>query len=628
MTQLDTSRREGLARDGQIQRADGAVFLPSARRSFWQTSIFMGLYCAASVLANWTSWAHGITHSMQTSGGADVQEEVWFLAQTPWSLVHGLNPFVNSLINAPVGINLMDNTSMSILGILGAPITFLLGPLATFNILLDLGFVTSAAACFFLVRRFVVWQPAAFVAGLLYGFSPFAVAAGNGHLFLLFTAVPPLVMLVIDETFRSRWRPAWLGGIYLGLLLVAQFFISTEVFASLVVMICIAVVVVALYAVRANWRVEFRRTFAFVASAALVSALGVGYGAWLAVDGPHHIVGPAQSPTALQGLSSDPAALVVPTINQRFTFGEAATGDQLVAVRNQHWQVVVQDAAENGAYIGPPLLALLVMGGIALWRRRVALLCIVMASAALVLSMGSHLHIDGKRTQIPLPFIVLAHLPLLKSGVAARYSLFFWLFAALLLALILDAVHRSIGNRTSSFASARALTACWGTAAIALAPLTPSWPYTGAPWSTPAWFTSSARSLPIGTGVLVYPMSEPGEASAMVWQADAHLTFQMPGGYAVFASKGGAASFSGPPSSTQMALSLCSGGNTVPLAPQAVRRQLAAWHVKTIAVVTKARGAGCARDLFERAIGVPVARGDVLVWGIGNNLKGARETSG
>ena len=62
----------------------------------------------------------------------------------------------------------------------------------------------------------------------------------------------------------------------------------------------------------------------------------------------------------------------------------------------------------------------------------------LMAAATMLLSMGAYLHVDGHRTHVPLPFIVLAHLPLLDSGSASRYVSLFWLFAALILVMTLD----------------------------------------------------------------------------------------------------------------------------------------------------------------------------------------------
>ena len=67
-----------------------------------------------------------------------------------------------------------------------------------------------------------------------------------------------------------------------------------------------------------------RRTATFAGCAAVVVALGIGYGAWVAVAGPQHITGPAQPATAIAGETVDPLGLVVPTIDQHFTFGHAA----------------------------------------------------------------------------------------------------------------------------------------------------------------------------------------------------------------------------------------------------------------------------------------------------------------
>src|SRR5208282_5737177 len=92
------------------------------------------------------------------------------------------------------------------------------------------------------------------------------------------------------------------------------------------------------------------------AVAAAVAILGVGYGAWVALEGPQHIPGPAQSAVAIAGISSDPAGLVVPTDNQHFTFNEAALGDSYVAQRDANWHVQVDATLENGTYVGIPLL--------------------------------------------------------------------------------------------------------------------------------------------------------------------------------------------------------------------------------------------------------------------------------
>ena len=596
------------------------------RRGWLVTAAVAVVYLGLSMLANRSAWAHGIAHSIQTAGGNDVPEEVWFLAQTPWVLLHGHNPFVNNWLNAPAGINLMDNTTMPLLGIVGFPITVLFGPIATFNVLIDLSILASSLSFFVMARRFVRWWPAAFIGGLAYGFSPFTAATANGHIFLLFQAIPPLVILFVDKLFRTeRTSPVW-SGVAVGLCFVAQFFVSTEAFASLVVMTVIAAVLGGGLALWKHVPVNRRRLVTFGGCAAVVIVLGVGYGAWLAVAGPEHITGPAQPAQATAGVTNDGLSFVVPTLNQHLTFGHEVLGDSLVASRDANWHVVFDSPIENGAYIGIPLIVALVIGSIVLRRKRIALFCTAMGAIALILSMGSHLHVDGHRTGIPLPFIVIEHLPLLNSSVASRWITYFWLFAALLLALLLDTVFAAVvaGGRAGR---AGAAVVAGVLAVVVLLPLLPAWPYSSASASVPAWFTGAARSLPAGSAALIYPIPSSSDDSAMLWQAMANMQFRQPGGFAVIPGADGANTFNGDPSPLQGALAACEGGaHTPPAFPaEDLRAQLRAWNTQTVAVVTNAPGSACAKELFTEALGPPQASGGVLVWHRNDSVRPAAQ---
>jgi hypothetical protein len=585
------------------------------RRPWLVTGGVAVVYLALSLLANRSAWTQGVAHTIQTAGGNDVPEEIWFLAQTPWVMLHAANPLANNWLNAPGGIDLMDNTTMPLLGIVGLPITVLFGPIATFNVLLDLAIFASAMSFYAMARRFVSWWPAAFLGGLAYGFSPFTAATANGHLFLLFQAVPPLLILFVDRFLRSdKASPVW-AGVAVGLCFVAQFYISTEVFASLVVMTGIAIVIGAGYVVRTHVPLDRRRMVTFAASAVIIVGLGIGYGAWLAVAGPQHITGPAQPASAIAGVTVDPLGLVVPTLDQHFTFGHATLGDSLVALRTPNWHIVFDSPIENGSYVGVPLLLALVVGSIVLRRKRLALFATAMGVIALIMSFGSQLHYDGHRTGIPLPYFVIAHLPLLDSSVAARWITYFWLFAALLLTLLLDAVYRAVATRRRFGRPGAAVVS--GLVAVAvLLPLVPAWPYSASAASVPAWFTTGARSLPAGSAALVYPVASSADDAAMLWQAMAQMEFRMPGGFAVIPGKNGANTFNGQSSPLQDALAQCEGGaSAVPdFPPAAVRTQLRRWHTRTVAVVPTAPGAACATKLFTDALGPAHRAGGVLLW--------------
>jgi hypothetical protein len=582
---------------------------PELRRG---TVFSLVVYICVAFLANRNVWLHGFAHTLQSTGGADIGEEVWFIAQTPWAVLHSVNPFENSWLNAPVGVNLMDNTTMPLLGILGAPITFLFGPIATFNVLIALGFSGSAMTFFLMARRFVVWWPAAFFAGLLYGFSPFVVGSSLAHLFVMFSVVPPLIILIIHRFVTMDDRSPWLYGLGLGGCCVAQFYISTEIFASLAVMSVIALIVGGLVLVR-HARVDERRLARLGLSTAVVVILGVGYGSWMALAGPQHINGPAQQASTIAGLSSDPAGLVVPTLNQQFQFGQANRGDSYVAERDPQGNITFEAPLENGTYVGVPLLGILVAGVILLRRNRFAIYCAIMALAGLVLSMGSHLHVDGHETGVPLPFIVLAHLPLLDSSVASRYVGFFWLFAALVFALTLNMVHEI--PRLGRGVKAEAV--CVVVAVFGLLPLVPAWPYASSAATVPTWFTSAAQRLPTGTTVVVYPSSNAGDSSAMLWQAMSNMTFRMPGGYAVFASSAkGTASFSGAPSMLEQAMTNCGVGADPGISVQATRNTLKHWNARYVVVVTGSTGAACATNMFDHALGPHSNVGGVSVWSV------------
>ena len=123
--------------------------------------------------------------------------------------------------------------------------TWLFGPIATLNVALTLSPFLSALAMYVLLRRWVSWAPAAFVGGLLYGFSPFVIVSlTDAHLMLGMAAVPPLIVLCLDELFvRQRWRP-WVTGLAIGVLALVQLSVGTEVLVIAVIAAAVGTVLV------------------------------------------------------------------------------------------------------------------------------------------------------------------------------------------------------------------------------------------------------------------------------------------------------------------------------------------------------------------------------------------------
>ena len=491
------------------------------------------VYVVLAVAIFWPVWSTSPTTVSEVGG--DQFATMWFLQWAPHSLLHGLNPFFSGLANHPFGVNLLTNTSVLLLGWVATPVTLLWGPIASFNVLMTLALPASATAGYFFARRWVAWWPAAFVAGLLYGFSPYEISQSSGHLNLTFVAIPPLVFLVLHElAVRQRGR-AGRWGVVLGLLVTAQFFVSSEVLASTIVIGVVALVVTAYFG-RRQVRQRARHFAVGAGWAAGTAAALLACPVWFALRGPGSIRGAIQ--LRPQGYRADLLGPVVPDSLQRLA------PHHLAAVADHF----ANSVAENGSYLGITLLVVLVVGAAVLWRDEVVVrVAAITGGAAFVISLGAGLVIDtdppGSASGFPLPERIFTKLPLLANTIPVRYSVYTVLFAALLLAVVLDRIHGSLGRRpldphrhTATADHDRrvvAVAAPLAVAVLALFPLYPVAPPAGiGPVGVPAYFTSpEVSTIPSGSVALIYPYPSSVTPNAQGWQAVAKLRFAMPGGY-------------------------------------------------------------------------------------------------
>jgi len=490
-------------------------------------AVALVVYLALAVFAYSHTSLFGSARLPQYAGGDQVQE-VWFLAWPVYAITHGHNPFFTTWMNYPPGVNLADNTSMPLLGVLGLPITLTLGPVAAYNLLLVAAFTSSAFAMCLVLRRWVHWWPAAFAGGLLYGFSPFMIGEGNGHLFLTFAPLPPLILLVLDEiVVRQQRRPVRMG-LLLGTLAAAEYYISPEVFAMTAV---ISGVGVALLAITHPRSIRAHRGYvirALVAGGVLCAA-AIAYPIWMVLFGPQHVVGPPHSLASLAVLPGDLLGGIVPTLSQHL--GPAnlkAIGDRFTG----------GDVTENGMYLGIPLICVVAGLTFAFRKVRVLVFASAMVVCAYILALGPRLTIDSHITGIRMPFTILRHLPFVQDILAVRFSLFIQLFAAMALAIGLDRLwwkthtwrQRARGalfrHRWPWIAATSVI------AAVALLPLVPQLPYFGAPTAiAPFAVGSGPGQIPADSVVLYYPYPAVSATQGMLLQATDSMGFKIVGGY-------------------------------------------------------------------------------------------------
>jgi hypothetical protein len=506
---------------------DGARPPQGRWKSFAPPVLAVAVYCVLS------AFAYG-AHSPVTSttlppcACEDVALQTWFQAWPAYAIAHGLNPLYSAWAAYPGGVNLMDNTAAPLLGLVFAPVTWLLGPFASLNLAVRLAFALSATSMCFVLRRWTQWWPAAFIGGLVYAFSPFMVGEAQAHVFLTFVPLPPIMLALLDELVVRR-RHVVRNGALLGAVVTAQLLISPEVLAFSGLAAVGTLVVMAVrhpVATRQRWR-ELSRGLAATAASFIVLA---AYPLWVYLRGPYHVAGPQHKLANLQRYHDTVESLIYPTILQRFgTSGMFATGNGLTA----------NNPVEHTAYLGAPLVCLLVLGAIRFRHEGIVRLFCLVALGAWLVTLGPVLHVaNSPYTAIKLPYQVIERIPLIDSGLDLRYSLLMYLAVSVVVAIGLDRLRReglfvTRQGRQSRPTGPRARSAfCLAVAVVGLLPLVPRLPYQATPFGVPAVFTAKNSPITDGDVVLAFPLPVGYIGSndqALLWQAGAGMRFKLIG---------------------------------------------------------------------------------------------------
>jgi len=472
-------------------------------------------YLVLSVVIWWGVWS-GHPSTTATCGCGDTSLLTWFMAWPAYALTHGQSLFFSTRALHPAGINIPANTSFLAISVPLAPVTWLAGPVASLNVAATLAPVAGALSARALLLRWTTWQPAAFLAGLFYGFSPFVLEnLALEHVEFATLVVPPLLFLCLDELLVRQRGRSWPWGLAVGGLCAVQFFISSEVLVMCVlaagigtVILLIAGLVRAPDGVARRWR---------HAAAGLVVAVGSGvvllaYPAWYAVAGPRHL-----------------PSRVFPDVQY---FGSAWRTLLLPADAHDRGPNTV---LETYGYFGshPLLLGYLGLGMVATmmiglaWFHRSGRLWF--CAAMLVILEGMSLGASA------WPWRLFDRLPVVANIVPDRFASVADLLAAVMLGVIVDRAHGSRlqwpGRRPDGPPRAGTVAAV-ALAAIALVPIAVQYrlPLTTRNVDVPEWFATVGTRVPPTDVVLTYPFASSGLRAPMTWQATTDLRWSLVGG--------------------------------------------------------------------------------------------------
>jgi hypothetical protein len=522
----------------------------------------------------------------------------------------------------PAGVNLMWNTSDTLMGAALSPLTLTLGPVFAFNVLMTTGVALSAWTAFLFLHRIVGDALAATLGGLVYGFSPFMVAQSLGHPQLTVAFAPPLILLVVHEALTRDMGPVKLValGMALGALAAIQLLVGEEILATTALM---TVTLVAIAATRRAERPIGRRLLgAAGAGAVALCVFGVLAAAPLAVQfgGPRRLVRPVHE---LNVFVSDALSFVVPTSAQQLAPSAALAVSRHFTGNGSEWN----------SYLGVALIVLLVAFAAARWRDPLVRLAGAGLAIVCMWSLGVSIHVIGADTGLPvlalaLPLLCLARsvpeaavlagtfaagvvamssAPILENVISVRLMVFAYLLAGGLLAAFVALSRAPVR---------RALAA--GATVLALVPLLPTVSFPSAPAVAPPYFSSAAVArIPEGSVVALVPVASPTLQGPLLWQAAARMRFKQMGGYAIAPGPGGRTTLDPPGSVLAGTVATAArGGNPLadPGATAALREELARRHVRAVILGPMAHQ-DRVRAMLTRLLGrPPEAEGGVWVW--------------
>lgn len=376
-----------------------------------------------------------VLHLTTAIGGRfDALENFWNLWWTRQALLERMqNPFHATIMFYPFGLTLYFHTYNFANALLSLPLQVCCGTAAAYNLLNIFAYALAGIGAYALAWHLVHHRGAAFIAGLIFGFSPYmAFHLAVGQPFMLSLEWLPLYLLALLKGLRGRWP--WL--LVAGALLVVIGFTDWHytVFALLWTLLAGLVEL---------WRERnIRHAMRVVAKLALVGGIfTLGILPLLAPMLAELMLDKSAVKPLDQSIlhSADLLAFVLPSVYHPLWGAWAG---------KYFYGVMVQKGIAGGVVtLGFVPLALAICGALAARRR--AALFVVGFLTFFVLALGPYLQVGGFNTSvarfpIPLPYLLFHQLPFMDIlRIPSRFAVGAILAMAVLAAIGIAALERS-----------------------------------------------------------------------------------------------------------------------------------------------------------------------------------------
>lgn len=360
----------------------------------------------------------------------DVPVYIWNLWWMKHSLLEWHSPLFSDFVFAPYGVSLAFHAFVFLKAFVAVPLQALMSAWTAYNLLILFTFAMAGYAMFLLARHLTGDLYAAWVAGLVYAFSPYMLTRGLGHLNYLSGEWIPLYILCLMRLLETRQR-CWAVAGSAFLLLTAYCEYYYLIYLTLFTVFYL------------GWRFwrdkrellhrEFLRGFALMG---ILSLSGFAPILWI-------LFGTTQSDYLYGGwgatakLGADLLAFVTPPPGS-FLYGDMGAGLYQVFSGG--------NAVEGTVFIGFTVLGLVGFCAVRLRYIEEIKPWLWGTLGFFLFSLGPLLHVGGDfvfslgpvRFALPLPYIILRYLPLVKGArVPARFDIMVMLGLAVLVAFVL-----------------------------------------------------------------------------------------------------------------------------------------------------------------------------------------------
>ena len=408
------------------------------RRRIATHALVVALYFLLALVLTWPLVRHLTTHVPGSYTWAF--DEYTFLWNSWWfryaAFDLGQNPLFSTHTFYPLGISLVLYTYNLFNALISLPLQPFLSLPAISNLTFLFATVLSGYGAFLLVEYLLRPEPnsrlttfAAFLAGLIYTFGSYhMVYAAIGHYDMWSTAWIPFYALYLIRTIREpRWQNAVLAAVFLALAMLCEMIFG--VFLAIFSLILLAFLLSR----------RERATVAGGLPALLKRLLVLGLVAILLYSpvlvpvlremfGGYELAGWGDA----EKLSVDLLGFITPTALHPL-------GGDWVETLQQTREGTSRFSDVNTVFLGWTGLALAVVGAVCYRRRLAAWITSFIVFA--LFSLGPVLQINGRSTfdldglavNVPLPFILLHYLPIIKANrVPNRFSVVLMLSLAVL----------------------------------------------------------------------------------------------------------------------------------------------------------------------------------------------------